>query len=618
MPGLVGFSKNNLTLENVGALLRKMAGALESEDRFKACLYHEEGLGLGRVCLDFACHEPQPVWNKERTVCALVEGELYNRLELREWLVGRGHRPEAGSDAEVVLGLYEETSEDFASRLNGAFLVAIWDQRSRKLLLINDRLGLFPLYYAEVNNGLLFASGVRSLLADPDLSRSVDRVAINQFLVLDHLLDDRTLLAAVRLLPQASLLTFTDGHLHIRPYWKLQYPDHYEDRSEEVCVDQLIEFLRRAVTRQAPNGKPSGMLLSGGMDSRILLAMLRDGIAGGSFHTFTWGIPGCDDARYAGELATRLGTRHEFLELRPDWLRGLANEAVRITDGMANVVNLHALATLEKEAQSAQVLYKGFLGDALLGFALKRQMWADYDEATQWQVHLKVHNSHGVVNYTRDEQSKLFTDAFQSSVGEAVYETYRDGMTRSGVSQLANQRLYFDLTQRVPRMTVKGVEVVRSRALVRLPFCDNELLDFVLTVPPGFLFERHLMKAALIKSYPELAKIPVAGTCRPMIPCARDLWIQTRSLLAWHLNKAGLGWLAGVERRPYKDYNNWFRTSLRQWVEELLLSERAMDRGYFNPDSIRSLVAEHMAGKNYAVRLGAMATIELWHRQFLD
>lgn len=593
-----------------------MAKALESDSRFQATLHDEAGAGLGHVGLKAQGGPSRLVWNHDESVCLVLEGEIYDVPALERSLAGEP-APRAGrSQAELLLRLYERFGDEFASRLNGAFVVAIWNGRARRLTVANDRQGQCPVYYARVNGGVLFAAGVRALLADPDLNRSVDKVAVNQFLVYDHMLDDRTLVDAVRLLPQASLLTHENGQTTVRPYWTLRYPESYEPQPEAAYIEQFMHHLRQAVERQKPDDRPSGVLLSGGLDSRILLGLLKG--FDNRIETLTFGIPGCDDARVASEVAAALGTRHTFLELRPDWLRHLADEAVRLTDGLGNIVNLHVLAPLEAQGRSDQVFYKGYLGDALLGYALKRQMWADYEGETRYQVHHAVHGEHGVINYDQPAQSRLFTERFRADVGGAVGQAYRDGMDRSGSSQLANQRLYFDLTQRAPRMTLNGVQVARARGVVRLPFCDNDLVDFVLTVPPGFLFERFLQKAALIKYFPGLAKIPLEGTGRPMLTCARDVMIQTKGLLSWHLRRAGLGWLVPREGRPYKDYDTWFRTILRPWVEDTLLQPRALERGYLQPEYIRQLVAEQMGGANHGVRIGGLLTLELWHRQFLD
>jgi hypothetical protein len=199
-----------------------------------------------------------------------------------------------------------------------------------------------------------------------------------------------------------------------------------------------------------------------------------------------------------------------------------------VTDGLGNIVNLHVLSPLIASANGGRprMFYKGFMGDALLGFALKREMWGAYDPGNSCQVHLDAHRWHGVINYEASEQQRLFTGEFLAEVGNAVADSYRHGMERAHSSELANQRLYFDLTQRVPRMTLNGVEAARTRAVVRLPYCDNDLLDFALNVPPGFLFERHLAKAALVRYFPKLAKIPLAGTGRPLVPCARDVSVS--------------------------------------------------------------------------------------------
>ena len=184
--------------------------------------------------------------------------------------------------------------------------------------------------------------------------------------------------------------------------------------------------------------------------------------------------------------------------------------------------------------------------------------------------------------------------------------------------QLANQRLFFDLRQRVPRMTIKGVEVVRNRAAVRLPFCDNDLVEFTTRIPPGYHDKRFLITEAFTRTYPQLAKIPCTPTNLPLMNCVRNIYIQGVQLSQWHLRNAGLGRLAGPQSRKYQDYNNWFRTILKNWVEEILLSPVALERGYYKPEYVRNLFAEHLAGANYTVQLGALISIELWHRMYID
>jgi asparagine synthase (glutamine-hydrolysing) len=617
MPGLIGFVKD-IGSDRAQASISRMADALESDRRFRRHLYHDDMCGLGRVSLDIINPEPQPVWNEDHNVCLVMEGEFYNRQDLLPELQARGCALKSNSDPELALSLYQEFGEEFALCLNGAFAVAIWDTRDQKLLVTNDRLGLFPIYYARSGDGLVFGSGVRALLADPDLSRAVDPAAIAQFLTFDHALRDRTLLKAAKLLDQASVLTFQDARLRIRPYWKLKYTDIYPLLSLEEYLEELTRLMRQSISRQTYDDLSAGLLLSGGLDSRWLLGLLAETPSAGKLHTFTWGIPGCDDGRFAKDLAKIAGVQHHFFKLREDWLLSKAENAVRITDGLGNIVNLHALATLEEESQFASVIYKGFLGDAMFGYALVPRFWADYEEDVGIQAHWQTHRDHGVIFFDLDEQRSLFSERFQQSLGGAVLEDYEAGMKEASSSQLANQRLFFDLRQRVPRMTIRGVEVVRDRAVVRLPFCDNDLVDFTTQVPPGYLDKRFLITEAFIRTYPQLAKVPATPANLPLLTCARDIYLRGWHLVQWHMRKTGLGRFAGPQKRPYRDYNTWFRTVLRSWVEDILLGPRSLQRGYYNPQYLRNLVAEHMAGANHAVKLGALTSIELWHRMYLD
>jgi asparagine synthase (glutamine-hydrolysing) len=419
-------------------------------------------------------------------------------------------------------------------------------------------------------------------------------------------------------MPQATIMTFIDGELDFQRYYEMHYANPYSLRDEMEWMDEYNHLLNQAITRQSADEIPAGLLLSGGLDSRQLLAYLCTLSKSSQLYSFTWGIPGCDDARFADEMAAKTCVRHIFYELKPDWLLSKAEDAVRLTDGMGNLVNLHALAALDQETQHVKVLYKGFLGDAMMGFALRPQFWANYDEATSIQAHMQVHHDQGVMMYTLDELNELLSESLQRDLGTAVVDEYRAGMAEADTPVLADQRVFFDFRQRVPRMTIKGVEVLRSKAIVRLPFADNDLVDFSLRLPPGFRYGRRLQRNAFIRDFPKLAQIPTTDTGLPMMSCARDVYLRGLQVIRWHLNARGLGRLIGQERRPYKDYKLWFRTVLRDWVEETLLDNRLLERGYFNPQTIRRIVTEHMAGEDHAVRIGALLSLELWHRQYMD
>ena len=617
MPGIIGYA-GTVHCGRPQQLLDAMAMALREESWYRVDVVAEEGYGLGRVSLGLLNRSAQPVSNEDGTVSLVMDGELYGCEALKQGLVAKGHHLRSDDDAELVLHQYEELGEAFANRLNGAFAVAVWDGRAHKLVIANDRIGLVPVYYAQSNEGLIFGSGVRALLADPNLRREVDLLAIAQFLTFQHVLGDRTLLSSVHFLEPSSILVYRDGQLSLRHYWAISYPEVHEPRSEQSYAEELIQHVRRAVARRAGGDAPLGILLSGGLDSRVLFACLNDSPARQRLRTFTWGIPNCDDARFARAVARRAGIANLFYELRPDFLLQSADRCVRLTDGLGSCINLHALATLEEETQSSNIIFKGFMGDGLMGYGLSLLLWGNPDasHAAEWQY--AIYAGQEYLGFPISEHGQLFSAAFSQQLGNGVLDSFGAAVSEAGTAQPALQRHHFHLRHRLPRMTHHGVEVMRSRAVVRVPYCDNDLVEFVLTVPPGLLYDRHLMKTAFIQAFPQLAKLPYTETGLPMMACLRDSLMRLDRQVRWRLHGVGVGFVQPYAKRPYADYNRWFRTVLRNWVCDLLLSERSLQRGYFNPDQVRRLVDEHMAGAKHAMKLGGLLTIELWHRQFMD
>lgn len=616
MPGIFG------RIDSTGEpgperLLADMAAALKEEAWYRVDLYREDGVGLGRVSLGLVDPEPQPVWNEDHTVCLVMEGEVFDYQDQKQRLSDSGHRFASETAAEFVLHLYEERGTDFVSQLNGAFAIAIWDKHENILIIANDRLGLHPIYFTIQGRGFAFAAGVRALLADSTLPRTVDLVAIAEMVTFDHVLGDRTLLGDVRLLPPGSLATFQDGRLDVHKYWTIDFPDAYEVRSEESYIEEYLFLLEQAVKRQVKGSSPTGLLLSGGLDSRVLLAFLAQHVDGRHLHTFTFGIPGCDDARFAREVATRAGAQHHYFELKPDYLRTMAERGVRLTDGLGNCVHMHSLATLSAETEYATILFKGFMGDALMGYGIGRELWTSGGTAAR-ELQFRVYANTGGILFHPSEHASLLDHEVQRSLGGSVFEGFDATLAESGAALIADQRHSFDLRQRVPRMTLNGVKLVRSRGVVRLPYCDNDLVDFALRMPPWLRSERYLARKAFVKGFPSLAKVPYTETNLPLVPCARDLQIRFDTQVRWWLRGAGLKWVPAPRRRNYANYNLWMRTVLRDWVEGILLDQRTLERGYFNPGYVRQLVAEHMLGTNHAPKIGILLTLEIWHRQFID
>jgi asparagine synthase (glutamine-hydrolysing) len=616
--GLIGLA-GEWSAAAAESLLRKMGHALDPGDRVHGEFEAADGWGLGRVQSGPQQSVTQPVWDPDRQCALMLDGDILDYEADKRALVAKAGSPRIDSDAAFALAMYLQHGESFVERLNGAFAIAIWDARTRTLLLANDRWTLFPLYYTQTATGLLIGSGVRALLAEPRVSGEVEELSLGQMVSFDHLLGDATLLKAVKLLRSGHLLTYRAGTLRVRPYWQMRHPESYAIKREADWMDEFGHYWSQAVRRQDRGSSGAGVLLSGGLDSRLILGALGRIRGGDSLHAFTWGIPGCDDARFARQLSRKVGARFQFDELEPDWLRHKADEGVRLTDGMANLVNLHALANVEAQTRQVGAIYKGFMGDALLGFPLRYQHWASYSPDQTYAAHHQVHLDQGTKTFTPEDYERLFTPACLARMSVPPEDSYRAALEEYRPRLMAEQRVYYSLTHRTPRLALNGVLVVRSRAAVRLPFADNDLVDFSLSVPPGLLYQRRLVRQTFIRDFPELAKVPSTDTGLPMMDCFQDVWLRAENFARSQLHRRGLTSVRYPDRRKYQNYDLWFRTVLRDWTEGILLDKRTLERGYFEPGYIRNVVASHMTGAvNKAAQLGSLLSIELWHRQALD
>nr|MBI3614611.1 asparagine synthase (glutamine-hydrolyzing) [Nitrospirota bacterium] len=270
----------------------------------------------------------QPMANENRTVWVVFNGEIYNYRELREELIGKGHRFATNSDTEVLVHLYEQEGEEGVRRLRGMFAYALWDRERQTLLLVRDRLGIKPLYYAmwqggrEGEGGLAFASELPALL-EALSPRSVDQRAIAQYLTLLYIPGPDTLFEGVRQLRPGELLKVVNGKAETKRYFHpMDLPGLRTRLSPVDAEDRFLDLLRDTVQAHLVSDVPLGLFLSGGLDSGSILAMMRT-VTNGPIHSFSIGYEAEADRSYneldaARLLADHFGADHTEERLRPD------------------------------------------------------------------------------------------------------------------------------------------------------------------------------------------------------------------------------------------------------------------------------------------------------------
>ena len=277
------------------------------------------GLGMRRLSIIDLSGGHQPIHNEDKTIWLVYNGEIYNFHELRRGLVERGHTFYTHSDTEVIIHLYEEMGADCVKKLRGMFGLALYDERKQSLLLARDRLGKKPMHYALQNGRLLFGSEIKTILAVAPELASVDPEGLLQYFYFGYIPDPYTAFKPIHKLPPGHLLEYANGKISVRQYWDVPEYGTHPAMTEEECLEELEKRLEEAVRIRLISDVPLGALLSGGVDSSIIVALMAR-VSSGPVKTFSIGFQAeaFNEAEYARLVAEKFGTDHHELILDPN------------------------------------------------------------------------------------------------------------------------------------------------------------------------------------------------------------------------------------------------------------------------------------------------------------
>ena len=316
MCGITGWASTDAAMppkEGDEAELSGMCGRIRHRgpDDEGKWLGNGAALGMRRLSvIDLETGE-QPVWNADRTVVAVMNGEIYNFLEIREKLIEKGHIFKSRSDTEVIPHLYDEYGDSLVDHLDGMFAFALWDTRKKKLLIARDRFGEKPLYYGAFDGVLYFASELKALLGHRSVERRINPEAAHLYLSFDYVPAPLSIFAGISKLPAGHTLTWESGRLAVRKYWDLSFKKPKPKPTVEATSEHLLELLSESVRRRLISDVPLGVLLSGGIDSSTVAALAVRHSAG-AVKTFSIGFEEAsfDESAHAKKVAEHLGTEH--------------------------------------------------------------------------------------------------------------------------------------------------------------------------------------------------------------------------------------------------------------------------------------------------------------------
>jgi asparagine synthase (glutamine-hydrolysing) len=308
--------------------------------RLNSCLLHRgpdeggewvdpsAGLAMRRLAVIDLAGGHQPMFNEDGSIAIVFNGEIYNYLELRDLLIKAGHRFSSQSDTEAIVHLYEQHGPEGLARLNGMFAFALWDRTKRQLLLARDRAGKKPVYYCLIGGRLVFSSEMASLLEHPEINRDIDPIALDNYFALGYVPAPLTIFKQVRQLEPGHFLLWKSGRAETARYWRLQ-PRRSDGRSEQEAAGELLSLLRDAVRIRLHSDVPFGALLSGGVDSGLVVGLMSQ-FMDRPVQTFTVGFSdqALDESRDAAAVAKHFGTEHHTLVAEPHSMIELVNKII--------------------------------------------------------------------------------------------------------------------------------------------------------------------------------------------------------------------------------------------------------------------------------------------------
>jgi asparagine synthase (glutamine-hydrolysing) len=574
----------------------------------------------------------QPIANEAGDVTLVFNGEIYNFRDLRSNLEKKGHRFRTQSDGEVIVHLYEEHGPGFVEALNGMFAVALWDDTLKRLVLVRDRAGEKPLYYVLRGHSLIFASEIKALLECSEISRELDRTALQQYLFYGYVPSPRSIFERIKKVRAGHRMVIERGQVTIEPYWRVRdYLRSPKDAAMPLAeqpkvVEELRERLCEAALSRLVSDVPLGVFLSGGVDSSTIVALMSE-LAPGQVNTFSVAFTekGFNEELHAALVARRFQTQHHVLAVdSPALLEGLGVMAAHLDEPIADPAVVPTFLLSRFARAQIKVALSGEGSDEIFGgyptyFGIELakhylrlpRMLRDQlvrrltfllplsSGAVPMGLFLRRFFSH--VERNAAERHQIWFGMLSPQELEAVWahKSNPDANDRSPIFEPLDavtcggncendlaQALYLDFSLYLPDdLLVKIDRASMACSLeLRTPFLDHRLIEFAARLPATMKVRHFQLKYLLRKAV------------EPWLP--RD--IVYRQKRGFSVPTASL-----------------LRNELKPMLNEMFSESRLEAQGLFNPTFAQRIMKEHQEGKaDHRKILWTLLAFQLWYEQW--
>jgi len=614
------------------------------EDAVRACdllrhrgpddrgIYAKGGACLGHTRLSIIDLSPlghQPMTNEDGSLWIVFNGEIYNFLPIRSELEAKGHIFRSRTDTEVILHLYEQEGPSCVERLRGMFAIAIWNEKDRSLFLARDRVGKKPLFYFRGKEFISFCSELGPLVSDPEIPIEANPVAIHHYLTFQSVPAPFSAFRGIRKLPPAHWMVIRNGHEEVRRYWKLSFTPKFSVKKQSDITDLeegLLEKIREAVRIRLISDVPLGALLSGGVDSSGIVALMAGETIGSRVKTFSVGFEEkeYDEIEYARQVSGRYQTEHTEFVLRADMMSALPLLVEHFGEPFADPAALPLYYITQMARGHVTVALCGDGGDenfagyprhklnvlwgslewlpkTLSGVIVRRMpskaapktsrspIWIAKRFFQTVSLDPPIRNLRFFGHFSEEMKEELYTPGFMDTVAgirseDIVLRYFRE----SDADTLLDAILYADIHTYLSDTLLPKVDVasMANSLEMRSPLLDHEVMEYAARLPVNLKMRGLKNKYVLKKIFERF--LPRKLLYRP---------------------KMGFG----------VPLDKWFREEKKDFVYDILLSSVAMQRGYFRPEKVRRILDEHAKREWFwQYHIYNLLMLELWHRRFLD
>lgn len=587
------------------------------------------GIGVRRLSIIDLDGGHQPISNEDASCWVAYNGEIYNFLSLRDDLIARGHRFKTLCDTEVIVHAYEEYGLDFVQHFNGMFAFALWDSNRQRLVLARDRIGIKPLYYAETDRSLIFASEVKSILRYPGFRSAANPNSLDNLLTFEYNPDQDSLFLNVKKVPAGNLAIVERGALRLQRYWDLKGPSGPLPTPAEA-VAGVRDNLTQAVSSHLMSDVPLGVFLSGGMDSSSIVALMSQ-MHTGAIKTFSIGFSDGEEyneLEFARQVAQHFHTDHHEYVLEPQVVDTIPDLIWHLEEPIADeaALPLYHLSSMAKEhvkvvlvgdggdetfagynryfvyqqvglyTRLPRLLRKGLVepmvgalppqaGNGLAATLTRRAK--KLVEVAYQPEEIRFSTWNRVLS--EEAKAQLYSKEYRGVLdGSRPFERHRQAFADSMYNDPISRSQYVDIkTYLVDCLLLKSDKVTSAFSLeCRVPFLDGPLLEYVMSLPAHYKYHGQQTKSILREAM------------RGVLPDSIRLRKKQGFILP---------------------FGRWFKNGLLEFAREILLDTRSRQRGYFDSAGLERLLSGKQGmDDRWARAIYALITFEFWNRMFID